>query len=51
MIAATVSAALLMWSFPRRADLWRIAGILTGLALAVGYEALAPAVALGWRLL
>ena len=47
MIAATVSAALLMWSYPERKDLWRLAGVLTGLALAVGYEALAPAVALG----
>ena len=47
MIAATVSAALLMWSYPHRKDVWRIAGVLSGLALAIGYEALAPAVALG----
>jgi hypothetical protein len=56
MIAATVSATLLMWAYPERADLWRIGGALLGLALAVGYEALAPAVALGafvavWALL
>ncbi len=56
MIAATVSAALLMWSRPQRIDHWLIAGALTGLALAIGYEALAPAVALGilatlWALL
>jgi hypothetical protein len=47
MIAATVSATLLIWANPQRTDLWRIAGVLLGLALAVGYEALAPAVALG----
>ena len=47
MIAATVSAALLMWSGPQRTTQWVLAGALTGLALAVGYEALAPAVALG----
>lgn len=47
MIAATVSAALLMWSRPQRTDHWATAGALTGLALAIGYEALAPAVALG----
>ncbi|RUP00051.1 hypothetical protein [Hyphomicrobium sp.] len=47
MIAATVSAALLMWSGPQRTTQWVLAGALTGLAFAVGYEALAPAVALG----
>ena len=47
MIAGTAAAALLMWSRPRRTGPWFIAGGLTGLALAVGYEALAPAVALG----
>jgi hypothetical protein len=47
MIAAMVSAALLIWSHPQRTDIWRSAGILTGVALAVGYEALAPAVAIG----
>ncbi|MFT3732836.1 MAG: hypothetical protein QM780_15680 [Hyphomicrobium sp.] len=46
MIAATVSAALLMWAYPCRIEVWRVAGLLLGLALAVGYEALAPAVAL-----
>jgi hypothetical protein len=47
MIAAAVSAVLLIWSNPQRADVWRIAGVLTGIAVAVGYEALAPAVAIG----
>ncbi len=47
MIAAIVSATLLMWSAPQRVDRWLIAGGLTGLAVAIGYEALAPAVVLG----
>lgn len=47
MIASTVSAATLMWAYPQRAGAWRFAGVLSGLALAVGYEALAPAVAIG----
>jgi hypothetical protein len=47
MIAATVSAVVMMWAYPQRTDLWRIAGALTGLAVAIGYEALAPAVAVG----
>ena len=47
MIAGIVSAVLLMWSHPQRIDRWLIAGGLTGLALAIGYEALAPAVAIG----
>ncbi len=47
MIAAIVAATVLMWAYPQRADIWRIAGVLVGLALAVGYEALAPAVAIG----
>ena len=42
MIAASVSAALLMWAWPRDARIWGAAGALGGLALAVGYEALAP---------
>ena len=46
MIAATVSAALLMWAHTGDARAWRIAGALCGLALAIGYEALAPAAAL-----
>ena len=40
MIAAAVSAVLLIWSNPQRTDIWRIAGVLTGVAVAVGYEAL-----------
>lgn len=47
MIAAIVSATLLMWAYPQRTAAWRFAGVLVGFALAVGYEALAPAVALG----
>lgn len=47
MIAGIVSAAVLMWAYPQLAAAWRFAGVLVGLALAVGYEALAPAVALG----
>ncbi|HML27444.1 MAG TPA: hypothetical protein PKE16_01135 [Hyphomicrobium sp.] len=47
MIAATVSAATLMWAYPQRVAAWRLAGVLSGLALAIGYEALAPVVALG----
>ncbi len=47
MIAAMVSTTLLIWSHPQRTDVWRLAGILTGVALAIGYEALAPAVAIG----
>jgi hypothetical protein len=47
MIAAMVSTVLLIWAHPQRTDIWRLAGFLTGVALAVGYEALAPAVAVG----
>jgi len=47
MIAATMTSVLLIWSNPERAGLWRTAGILAGFALAIGYEALAPVVALG----
>jgi hypothetical protein len=43
MIAATVSAALLMWAYPASARAWTAAGGLVGLSLAIGYEALAPA--------
>ena len=46
MIAATVAAPLLMWAYPACVRAWRIAGILTGFALAIGYEALAPAAAI-----
>ena len=56
MIAGIVSAALLIWAYPGCTRMWRVAGALTGLALAIGYEALAPAVAIGvfvtlWALL
>jgi hypothetical protein len=46
MIAATVSAAALIWAHYGEVKPWRIAGALTGLALVIGYEALAPAVAI-----
>lgn len=46
MIAASVSAILLMWAYPASIMAWRTAGVLAGLALAVGYEALAPVAAL-----
>ncbi|MFN0219356.1 MAG: hypothetical protein ACKVP4_11135 [Hyphomicrobium sp.] len=46
MIAATASAALLVWSNPQRPGVWRAAGALCALALAVGYEALAPVAAI-----
>ncbi|MFA5957582.1 hypothetical protein [Hyphomicrobium sp.] len=47
MMATIIGATTLMWAYPQRADIWRVAGVLAGLALAVGYEALAPAVGLG----
>ncbi|NOT72013.1 MAG: hypothetical protein HOP09_12275 [Hyphomicrobium sp.] len=46
MIAATVSAALLMWANPASLYSWRLAGALSGLSLVIGFEALAPAAAL-----
>lgn len=46
MIAATVSAALLMWAYPASIQFWAVAGGLNGFALVIGYEALAPAAAL-----
>jgi hypothetical protein len=46
MIAATVSAALLMWAYPTSHAAWRLAGALSGLALTIGFEALAPVAAL-----
>jgi hypothetical protein len=46
MIAATVSAALLMWAYSASRDAWAVAGGLNGLALVIGYESLAPAAAL-----
>ncbi|MGQ0457326.1 MAG: hypothetical protein ACT4OU_09715 [Hyphomicrobium sp.] len=44
MIAATVGAALLIWSRWGEVESWAAAGALGGLALAVGYESLAPVV-------
>lgn len=46
MIAASVSAALLVWAYAKSDAMWRLAGFVSGLALAVGYEALAPIAAL-----
>jgi len=46
MIAATVSAALVMWAYPASHAAWRLAGALSGLALVIGFEALAPVAAL-----
>ncbi|MCB1485718.1 MAG: hypothetical protein KDJ17_12580 [Hyphomicrobiaceae bacterium] len=46
MIAATIIATLLIGAFPPRSKRWAAAGALCGLALAVGYEALAPVAAL-----
>jgi hypothetical protein len=56
MIAATVAAALMIWAWPPDARAWRWSGILCALALAVGYEALAPVfliagLAAGWGLI
>ena len=56
MIAATVSAALIIWAWPQSAEMWRWAGALCGLALSIGYEALAPTFAIstlaaGWGLI
>jgi len=46
MIAASVSSVLLMAAWPSSQRVWRLCGILAGVALAVGYEALAPIAAL-----
>jgi hypothetical protein len=46
MIAATISSTLLMWANPGHGRSWLIAGALAALALAVGYEALAPVIAM-----
>ena len=46
MIAATVSAALLLWAYPAAERLWGLAGALLGFALTIGFEALAPVAAL-----
>lgn len=46
MIAATVSSALMIWAYPRSHIAWRGGGALCGLALIIGFEALAPVAAL-----
>ncbi len=56
MIAATVAAALMIWAWPPDARAWRWSGILCAIALAIGYEALAPVfliagLAAGWGLI
>lgn len=53
MIAATIAAAAMIWAWPPDARAWRWSGILCAVALAIGYEALAPvfviaALAAGW---
>lgn len=55
MIATTVSAVLLIWAWPQDERAWRGAGTLCAIALAIGYEALAPVfviagLAAGWGL-
>src|SRR5690606_22719536 len=40
MIAAIISAVLLIWANPTKVIVWRTAGVLVGLAVAIGYEAL-----------
>ncbi len=55
MIAASVSAMLLIWAWPEDVNAWRWSGVLSAVALAIGYEALAPvaivaAIAAGWGL-
>ncbi len=46
MIAGTISALALIWAYPGKVVAYRIAGTLAGLALAVGYEALGPVIAM-----
>ena len=46
MIATSVSAALLVFAHAQSAKHWAIAGGLSGLAIAIGYEALAPVAAI-----
>lgn len=55
MIATTVGAVLLLWAGPATVAAWRWPGALCGIALAIGYEALAPValiavLACGWGL-
>lgn len=42
MITATLAAGLVVWAWPDDARMWRLSGILCAVALAIGYEALAP---------
>lgn len=51
MIAAILSAALWIGAFPATGARWTGAGALCGLALAIGYEALAPVAALSFIVL
>lgn len=56
MIAATLGAVLMLWAGPVSAAAWRWPGALCGLAVAIGYEALAPValvalLACGWGLI
>lgn len=56
MIVSILSAVLLLWAGPSTVAAWRWPGALCGLAVAIGYEALAPAalvacLACGWGLL
>jgi hypothetical protein len=46
MIAATLASALIMWAAPQSPVAWRWAGASGAVALAIGYEALAPVVVL-----
>lgn len=46
MIAATISAAMMLWAYPQDRRAWLAAGALSGFAVAIGYEALAPIAAL-----
>ena len=56
MIATTIAAALMIWAWPPDPRAWRWSGILCAIALAIGYEALAPVfliagLAAGWGLI
>jgi hypothetical protein len=56
MIATTVAATLVLWAWPHDERMWRCSGALCAVALAIGYEALAPValiavLAAGWGLL
>mgnify|MGYP001182275296 CR=1 FL=1 len=51
MITTTLSAAFFIGAFPATGARWASAGALCGLALAIGYEALAPVAALSFIVL